>query len=537
MVRSLLLLLLPLLACHSQPLGAGDEASDAPGAPAVSPKRPNILFVYSDDHATNALGTYGSTAAVTPRLDRLASEGLRFDRAFCTNGICAPARAVVLTGQHSHINGVTDNSPSSVFDPESQTFPKLLGAAGYQTAMIGKWHLKSEPTGFDHWEVLPGQGRYYSPQFKRPGADGATETVVYPGYVTEVTTELALDWLNDERDPDQPFLLMVQHKAPHRSWMPGPREVDLYVGEDLPEPGTLFDDYATRASGAAAQEMSIANHMWMFYDLMVPPIEGELGFSDPTELDGPDRWASGWERHMSDAELATWNSVFEPANAAFRAARDAGELEGDALTRWKYQRYIKNYLRCINGVDKSMGQLLDWLDESGLAEDTIVVYSSDQGFYLGEHGWYDKRWMYEESLRLPLILRWPGVVEPGRTDTHLVQNLDFAPTFLEAAGVSIPADMQGMSMLPILRGDRAPEWRDSIYYEYFEVGAHNVPRHYGVRTDRHKLIYYYDTDEWELFDLVADPDELNNLAGRPRHAALRSQLEAELARLRAEYEA
>ena len=544
MVRPLLLLLFSLLACHSQPVGGGAEASGASGMPdaASAPaKRPNILFVYSDDHATNALGTYGSSSARTPRLDRLATEGLRFDRAFCTNGICAPARAVVLTGQHSHLNGVPDNHGTSVLDPDAVTFPKLLGAAGYQTAMIGKWHLKSDPTGFDHWEVLPGQGRYYSPEFLRPDANGVTEKVVYPGYVTEVTTDLALDWLGEERDSDKPFLLMVQHKAPHRSWMPGPDEVDLYVGETLPEPPTLFDDYTNRASGAAAQEMSIANHMWMFYDLMVPPIEGEPGFGgNRDELDGPDRWALGWEKHMSEDELATWNAVFEPANTEYRALRDAGEFEGEAgaaaLVRWKYQRYIKNYLRCINGVDKSMGRLLDALDEAGLAEDTIVVYSSDQGFYLGEHGWYDKRWMYEESLRLPLIVRWPGVVEPGRTDEHLVQNLDFAQTFLDAAGVDAPAHMQGISMLPILRGDEDPTWRDSIYYEYFEVGVHSVPRHYGVRTDRHKLIHYYDTDEWELIDLEVDPLELQSFYADPAYAAVRASLELELTRLRVAYE-
>jgi len=529
-----------ILAFLAAPSACRGVPVDAAEGPASTPSRPNILFIYADDHANNAVGAYGSESAVTPVIDRLADEGMRFDRAFCTNGICAPARAVVLTGQHSHLNGVPDNHGTSVLDPDAVTFPKLLGGAGYQTAMIGKWHLKSDPTGFDHWEVLPGQGRYYSPEFRRPATDGSVEKVVYPGYVTEVTTDLALDWLADERDPEAPFLLMVQHKAPHRSWMPGPNEVELYVGEDLPEPPTLFDDWSNRNAGAASQEMSISDHMWMFHDLMVPPIEGEPGFGGKRdELDGPDRWAVGWEAHMSEDELARWNAVFQPANAAWRARRDAGEFEGPegeaALTRWKYQRYIKNYLRCINGIDKSVGRLLEALEEAGLAEDTIVVYSSDQGFYLGEHGWYDKRWMYEESLRLPLIVRWPGVVEPGSVDTNLVQNLDLAQTFLEAAGVPAPEHMQGLSMVPLLAGEPV-DWRDSIYYEYFEIGVHNVPRHYGVRTDRYKLIHYHDTDEWELIDLEVDPLELQSFYDDPAYAGVRAELAIELERLRVEYE-
>jgi len=531
--RSLVLLLLAaaaLSACQGSRLALHHNERTAPASP-------NIIFIYSDDHANAAIGAYDSwlgDAVKTPNIDRLAQEGLRFDRAFCTNSICGPARAVVLTGKHSHLNGVRDNAPGTVFDPASDTFPKRLQANGYQTAMIGKWHLGSDPTGFDHWEVLPGQGRYYSPQFRRPDANGKTEKVTYPGYVTEVTTDLALDWLQNERDPQKPFMLMMQHKAPHRSWMPGPNELALYEGVQFPEPATLFDDYAGRAAGASHQEMTIANHMWMYYDLMVPPIEGELGFDDPSKLKGPDRWASGWEKLMSPAELAAWKAHFEPANALYRQQRDAGELEGDALTRWKFQRYMEDYLACINGVDKSVGEVLAWLESSGMADNTIVIYSSDQGFYLGEHGWYDKRWMYEQSLRLPLILRWPGVVAAGTTDAHLVQNLDLAPTFLELAGATIPDDMQGLSLVPLLLGE-APPWRDAIYYEYYEKGVHNVPPHFGVRTERYKLIRYDELAAWELFDLDADPNELHSVVDDAKYAEIRRGLEARLAELRTQY--
>jgi len=519
------LLLSTLAACQT-----GPERASAPAAAKALPAHPNILFIYTDDHANAAIGAYGSPVALTPRIDRLASEGLRFDRAFCTNGICAPARAVVQTGKHSHVNGVRDNG--DVFDPESSTFPKLLGAAGYQTALIGKWHLKSDPTGFDYWEVLPDQGQYYSPEFLRPGPDGATEKVQYPGYVTEVTTDLAIDWLDAGRDKDKPFLLMLQHKAPHRTWMPGPGQLDLFEDTTIPEPTTLFDDYANRASGARNQEMTIARHMWLDYDLKVPPVPGEAAYDEP---EGADRWAAGLTAPMSPTEHAAWDAAFGPRNLAYRAARDAGQLEGDALVRWKYQRYMKNYLRCIASVDESVGRVLDYLEANGLAENTLVVYSSDQGFYLGEHGWYDKRWMYEPSLRLPLIVRWPGVIDAGRTDEHLVQNLDFAPTFLAAAGVAVPDDMQGASLVPILEGARDIPWRDSIYYEYFEVGIHNVPPHFGVRTERYKLISYESLAEWELFDLETDPDELVSRYDDPALAGVRAELEAELVRLRAEY--
>ncbi|MBT8479549.1 MAG: sulfatase, partial [Gemmatimonadetes bacterium] len=479
---------------------------------------PNILFVFADDHAYQAIGAYGSRINETPNIDRLAEGGMRFDRAVVTNSICAPARAVIQTGKYSHLNGVRDNS--DVFDGGQVTFPKLMREAGYQTAMIGKWHLKSAPTGFDHWEVLPGQGAYHNPDMLLPDAD-TTARHRREGYVTDIITDLALDWLREGRDPESPFLLMVQHKAPHRNWMPGPDHLATYEGEAIPEPETLFDDYSGRASPAANQEMTIARHMFDVYDLKLGPLRG---------ADLPEWQAAAFER-MSAEQKAAWDAGYDPRNEAFAAAG----LEGDELTRWKYQRYIKDYLRTIASIDDNVGRILDWLEDSGLAENTVVVYSSDQGFYLGEHGWYDKRWMYEESLRTPLIVRWPGATAEGSETGALVSNLDFAPTFLEMAGLEAPPEMQGLSLVPLLGGETPDDWRTSFYYHYYEAdGPHAVAEHYGVATDRYKLIRYPATDEWELFDLELDPLELTSVADDPSYADVRSKLAAELDRLREE---
>ena len=498
----------------------GATSSCAPGEPPARSERPNILFVFADDHAYQAIGAYGSAINRTLNIDRLAEGGMRFDRAVVTNSICAPARAVIQTGQYSHLNGVRDNS--DVFDGGQVTFPKLLREAGYQTAMIGKWHLKSDPTGFDHWEVLPGQGAYYNPDLLIADADTAARHQ-RDGYVTDIITDLALDWLRDGRDPESPFLLMVQHKAPHRSWMPGPDHLKTYENVTIPEPETLFDDYAGRASPAANQEMTIAGHMFDVYDL-------KLGLLPGTDL--PEWQASAFKR-LSEEQKAAWDAAYDPRNEAFRAAN----LDGDELTRWKYQRYIKDYLRTIASIDDNLGRILDWLDESGLSENTVVVYSSDQGFYLGEHGWYDKRWMYEESFRTPLIVRWPGQAEPGSSSGAIVSNLDFAPTFLEMAGLEAPPLMQGRSLVPLLAGQTPADWRASFYYHYYEAdGPHAVAEHYGVATDRYKLIRYPATDEWELFDLETDPRELQSRAAEPAYAGIRLELEAELDRLREELE-
>ena len=488
-----LILVTPLLlGCGAH---GGVEAAEAAA-------RPNLVFVFADDHAYQAISAYDGRLNRTPNIDRIAEEGMRFDRCFVGNSICAPARATVLTGLHSHANGVIDNR--AVFDGSQRTMPKLLHAAGYQTAMIGKWHLKSDPTGFDHWEVLIGQGPYYNPPLKTP--DGVVE---HQGYTTEIITERTLRWLKEERDPSRPFLLMMQHKAPHRNWQPGPREMNLFEGVDIPEPPTLFDDWSGRASAAAEQEMTVARHMSDF----------DLKLTAPGDL--------------TPAQRAAWEAAYGPRNAAFRADPPPA---GEARTRWQYQRYLKDYLRVIDAVDRSVGELLAALEEQGLAQDTLVIYTSDQGFYLGEHGWYDKRWMYEESFRTPLLVRWPGVVEPGSVNTALAQNIDFAPTLLAAAGVAPPADMHGESLLPLLRGESPADWRDSLYYHYYEYpDAHRVARHRGVRTDRYKLVSYYTTGEWELFDLEADPQELRSVHADPAYAAVRAELAAELDRLAARY--
>ena len=482
--------------------------------------RPNIIFIFSDDHGAQAISAYGSKINRTPNIDRLAREGMLFENCFCTNAICGPSRAVILTGKHSHINGFATNWHR--FDPDQPTFPKMLQKAGYQTAIFGKWHLKSDPVGFDHWEVLPGQGNYYNPTFKVPGGTKPSD-----GYVTDLVTHLAMDWMARKRDPDRPFMLMVQHKAPHRPWLPGPQHLTMYDDVEIPEPPTLFDDYEGRGSPAREQEMTIARHMSLSYDLQVEPEVEEA------EAQGLTRAYYNLRNRMTPAQRAKWDAAFGPKNEAFREAN----LEGDDLVRWKYQRYAKNYLRCVASVDDNIGLLLDMLDREGLAENTIVIYSSDQGWYVGEHGWYDKRWMYEESLRMPLVVRWPGVVEPGSRDAHLVQNLDFAETFLDIAGVEVPADMQGVSILPLLKGGSPEAWRDAIYYHYYEDPAvHMVARHYGVRTGRYKLIHFYRKGEWEMYDLASDPDELRSVYDDPAYAEVRAQLHAKLDELRARYQ-
>lgn len=473
-------------------------------APAVAQEAkqpPNIILLFTDDHAAHSISAYGSKINQTPHLDRLAKEGMLFRNCFVTNSICAPSRAVVLTGKHSHLNGVYDNAVT--FDGTQQTFPKLLQKAGYQTAMIGKWHLKSDPTGFDHWSVLIGQGTYYNPTFKTPGG-----MVKETGYTTDIICDHTLKWLKDQRDPKKPFMLFCQHKAPHREWEPGPNHLTMYDDVTIPEPPTLFDDYANRTGTAKKQEMSVERHL----------TERDLKLKPPTNL--------------TPEQLRKWNEAYEPKNEAFRKAN----LTGKDLVRWKYQRYIKDYLRCVASVDDNVGRLLKYLDDSGLAKNTVVVYCSDQGFYLGDHGWYDKRWMYEESLRTPLMVRWPGVIKPGSENRDLVQNLDFAQTFLDIAGVAQPADMQGRSLVPLLKGQTPVDWRKSIYYHYYEFPAvHMVARHYGVRTDRYKLIHFYQTNEWELFDLQKDPHELKSVYADPEYQNVVKELKTEVDRLRDHY--
>lgn len=484
-----------------------------------SPQRLNIIWIYSDDHAENAVSAYGSRlaeVAPTPNIDRIAREGMLFRNSFVTNSICGPCRAVVLTGLHSHLNGITRNGQR--FDGEQQTFPKLLQDAGYQTALFGKWHLGSTPTGFDAWEVLPGQGHYYNPDFITPSGQETVE-----GYVTDIITDKALHWLENDRDETKPFMLMVQDKAPHREWEPGPDHLTLFDDVKIPEPDTLFDDYAGRGTAAREQDMTIAETMRMGPDLKV---------WDESEV-GSFVWNRTYGR-MNEEQRAAWDAAYDPKNEAFREAN----LEGDDLVRWKYQRYLKDYLRCIRSIDDNVGRVLDYLEETGLDKNTVIFYSSDQSFYLGEHGWFDKRFIYEESLRTPLVVRWPGVIAPGSEIEQLVQNLDCAQTFLDIAGVPQPENMQGRSLAPLMRGEQPDDWRQSIYYHYYEGenAVHRVYKHYGVRTDRYKLVYFYTLDEWEFYDLKKDPNEMQSVYDDPAYASEVATLKSELARLRTHYQ-
>jgi arylsulfatase A-like enzyme len=458
----------------------------------------------TDDHASQAVGCYGSRLNRTPNIDRIARNGVRFDNCFCTNGICAPSRAVILTGKHSHLNGVRDNSVA--FDGNQATFPKLLHAEGYETTILGKWHLKSDPTGFDQWMILPDQGDYYNPDFIEMGARKRL-----PGYVTDILTDRAVEFLKSHRDVAKPFLLMLQHKAPHRNWQPAERHLTLYDDAELPEPPTLFDDYATRSRAAAEQEMTIRDHMTLDSDL-------KLG-APPSRL--------------NDAQREAWEKAYNPKREAFMKAG----LRGDALVRWKYRRYLQDYLATIAAVDESVGRVLDSLEQTGLAANTLVVYTSDQGFFLGEHGWFDKRFMYEESLRMPLVMRFPGRIPPGTVNSDMISNLDFAPTFLETAGTGKHAAMQGRSFLPLLLGKRLSDWPESIYYHYYEYPAvHMAKRHFGIRTKKFKLIrFYHDIDAWELYDLEKDPRETKNVYDDPAYADIKRRLEVELTRLQALY--
>jgi arylsulfatase A-like enzyme len=463
------------------------------------PSRPNILFIMTDDHSTRAVGCYGNSLVKTPNLDRLASEGVRFTNAFVTNSLCAPARACVLTGCYSHINGVRGNSELATsvehLDPKLPTFPQLLQKAGYRTGIAGKWHLSDNPTGFDYWCVLPGQGLYFNPEF----IDNGTRKK-FTGYCTDITTDLALDFLR-KTDRNQPFCLVYQHKAPHRPFQPAPRHARLFENVEIPYPETYDDDYATRRMAREAEDMR--------FDISLAGDYKDL----PPKLSAAER------------------------------------------KNWIYQRFVKDYLGAVAGIDENLGRVLDYLDQSGLAEDTVVVYTTDNGFFLGEHGWYDKRFMYEPSLRVPLIIRYPRLGVRGRVEDRMSVNVDYAPTLLDLAGLPVPPEMQGASLRPLLEGRPPAQWRQSVYYTYYEnswaemqkggprtdpsfqyLTPHRVVPHRGVRTARHKLIEYYgEGDYWELFDLHSDPHELRNLYGDPAHAQLTAELKSELARLRTQY--
>ena len=472
---------------------------------AAKDERPNILFIFTDDHALNALSAYGgplAKLAPTPHLDRIAKEGMLFRHCLVSNSICAPSRAVILTGKHSHLNGQRTNKDT--FDGSQQTVSKLLQRAGYQTAIVGKWHLKSTPTGFHHFEVLKGQGQYYNPLLFTNG-----EMVKHTGYTTDIITDQALKWI-DQRDQNKPFFLMAQHKAPHGRWEPALRHLKTFEDIQIPEPPTLFDDYSGRSEAPANHKMGIAEHI------------------------GPSRLMLRYSSKFTPEQYKIFDGHFRPLNEAMQKL----DLKGKKLTRWNYQRYIKNYLRCVKAVDENIGRMLDYLDENGLSKNTVVIYSSDQGFWLGEHGWFDKRWMYEESLHTPLLVRWAGRTKPGSTNTNLVSNLDFAQTFLDIAGAPQPKDMQGRSLLPILHGKTPEDWRKTHYYHYYEAGGHGVPIHFGVTDGRYKLIRFPDEklNTWEFFDLKVDPQEMKSRLNAPKYSKIIAGLKKELTRLRKHYQ-
>jgi len=484
------------------------------------PEKPmNILYIMCDDHSYQTISAYDHRFIETPNIDRIANEGVRFTNSFVANSLSGPSRACLLTGKHSHKNGFTDNTNS--FDGNQQTFPKLLQQAGYQTAIVGKWHLTSDPTGFDYWNILIGQGNYYNPYFIDNGEKKQIE-----GYATNITTDLALDWLDNKRDKDKPFCLLLHHKAPHRTWMPDTCDLDLYEDVVYPIPETFYDKYEGRIA-ASEQEMSIIKDMDLVYDLKMADKENEIHTTTGLEEIG-----RGLYNRMTPEQKAAWDRHYDPIIKKFKEQK----LTGKALAEWKYQQYMHDYLRVIHSVDRNVGRVLDYMKESGLLENTIIVYTSDQGFYMGEHGWFDKRFMYEESFRTPMLVRFPSGVKGDIPE--MVQNIDHAATFLELAGAPIPEDIQGDSYLPLLKGEHPKDWRTSLYYHFYEYPAeHAVKRHYGVRTDRYKLIHFYnDIDVWELYDLQNDPMEMHNIYNEPGNEALIDSLKAELHKLQEQYD-
>ena len=495
-----------LLAAGSGILGCAPQQEEE--------QRPNILFIMSDDHAYQAISAYGHGLNETPQIDRIAKEGAIFTRACVTNSICAPSRAVLLTGKHSFVNGKVDNVQP--FNWDQPNFPKLMQANGYQTAMIGKIHIDGLPQGFDYSMVLPGQGQYYNPDFLVNG-----ERIRKEGHCTEIITETTLDWLKNKRDPNKPFCLLYHQKAPHRNWLPAPKYLDLYDDVTFDPPANFFDDYEGRGTAAKEQEMEIAAHMRWGHDfkLITNPAGDTTGFIRDL-------------RRMNEEQRANWMAAYEDENQELLNNMP----EGKELALWKFNRYIKDYLRTIKSVDDGVGEVLDYLEEAGLDENTIVVYTSDQGFYLGEHGWFDKRFMYEESFRTPLLMRYPKEIKPGTKIDKLVQNLDFAPTFLDYAGIETPEEMQGESFRNLVAG-KTSEWRDAVYYTYYEYpSVHMVKRHYGIATERYKLMhFYYDIDEWEMYDLQTDPNEMNNIYDDPDYADVREMLHKRLEELRNYY--
>jgi len=496
------------------------------------PVRPNIIFIMSDDHAYQAISAYQENLILTPNIDRIAQQGMLFNNACVTNSICAPSRATILTGKHTHLNGKIDNRMP--FDTTNITFPLLFQQAGYQTAMFGKLHFGNNPKGIDDFLILPGQGNYINPDFITPKGD---TTII--GYVTDIITDLTLNWLDLKRDPEKPFMLMYLHKAPHRPWWPRADKFKEFSKKHFPEPPTLFDDYQGRGSAAKEAEMNLLSHMKYGHDAKIrPKTLAEMGGVLPEipamkwkEVDG----FSGPYNRANEAQKALYDPIIDSINLEFKVRWPS--MSREEKMRWKYQRYMQDYLGTIASVDDNVGRLLDYLEETGLDQNTMIIYTSDQGFYLGEHGWFDKRFIYDESFKTPLLIQWPGHIAPGSTNDEMVQNLDFAQTLLEVADIKAPGDMQGESLLPLLKGE-ATWTREAVYYHYYEYPAvHMVKRHFGIVSKAYKLVhFYYDVDEWELYDRMKDPSELNNVYDDPAYASIVTQLKLELKDMRIKYQ-
>lgn len=497
--------------------------------PIEETKRPNILFIMSDDHAYQAISAYSDRLLQTPNIDRIADEGMLFTNACVTNSICAPSRATILTGKHTHINGKIDNAMP--FDTMQVTFPTLFQQAGYQTAMFGKLHFGNNPKGVDDFMILPGQGYYINPDFITEKGD---TTIM--GYVTDIITNLTINWLDKKRDKEKPFMMMYLHKAPHRPWWPNPEKFKEFTKKTFPEPESLFDDYKNRGTAAQTAEMNLLTHMMYSHDSKIrPETIAEMENVEPEVQEFKDSFWGPYGR-ASQQQRAQYDPILDSINDFFKA--NWPNMSDQEKMRWKYQRYMQDYLACISSVDDNVGRVLDYLETSGLAENTIVVYTSDQGFYLGEHGWFDKRFIYDQSFKTPLMVRWPNVVRAATTNDEMVQNLDFAQTLLEAAQISAPDDMQGESLIPLLRGNNDQWDRDAVYYHYYEYpSVHMVKRHYGVVTKDYKLAhFYYDVDEWELYDRKKDPQEMTNVYHDPEYADIVEVLKIKLADLRVKYQ-
>ena len=487
---------------------------------AAQAQRYNVVYIMTDDHTAQMMSCYDHRYVETPNLDRIAADGVKFVNSYVANSLSGPSRACMLTGKHSHKNGFTNNE-HGIFDGSQQTMPKLMQKAGYQTAIIGKWHLVSTPTGFDYFNILPAQGDYYNPNFIN--MDGTTTRE--KGYVTNIITDKAIDWMEHKRDKSKPFILFIHHKACHRAWLPELKYLREYEDKTFSLPDNFYDNYDGRDAAKTA-EMQIGKHMDIVYDTkMFTP--GAKTYLTDTYL--------GMAGRLDSRDRAEYDFFYDSLAIDFRNRH----LTGKALAEFKYQRYMRDYAKVVKSLDDNVGRTLDYLKQAGLLDSTLVVYTSDQGFYMGEHGWFDKRFMYEESLNTPLVMRLPKGLNARGDVKEMVQNIDYAPTFLQLAGAPIPSDIQGVSLVPLLQGKHPKNWRKSIYYHYYEYPAeHAVKRHYGVRSsDGYKLIHFYnDINKWELYDLNKDPHEMNNIYGQPGTEKLTKRLKTELVKLQKQYD-